>query len=244
MAERDKRVRAEGLGQYQPLEGRYASYKEDPYTPKDFSREPLTDEVDVAIVGGGFSGLIAAGRLRQAGVENLRIIEGGADFGGTWYWNRYPGVRCDVESYIYMPFLEELGYVPTEKYAGEGNLRPLSGDRTVLQPVPQRRAVHDGAAHRVGRRRRSVGDPHQPRRRDEGEVRLSGGRHPAPTEAAASARNRGIQGAFVPHQPLGLRLHRRRHGRRADKAAGEAGWHHRDGGDSHPVHSSPRPDRR
>ena len=118
MAERDKRVRAEGLGQYQPLEGRYASYKEDPYTPKDFSREPLTDEVDVAIVGGGFSGLIAAGRLRQAGVENLRIIEGGADFGGTWYWNRYPGVRCDVESYIYMPFLEELGYVPTEKYAG------------------------------------------------------------------------------------------------------------------------------
>ena len=118
MAERDKRVRAEGLGQYQPLEGRYASYKEDPYTPKDFSREPLTDEVDVAIVGGGFSGLIAAGRLRQAGVKDIRIIERGADFGGTWYWNRYPGIRCDVEAYIYMPFLEELGYIPTEKYAG------------------------------------------------------------------------------------------------------------------------------
>ena len=74
--------------------------------------------MDVVIVGGGFSGLIAAGRMRQAGVENLRVIEGGADFGGTWYWNRYPGVRCDVESYIYMPFLEELGYIPTEKYAG------------------------------------------------------------------------------------------------------------------------------
>ena len=114
----DKRLRPEGLGQYQALQGRYGSYAEDPYTPRDLSREPLTDEVDVAIIGGGFSGLIAAGRLRQAGIESLRIIEGGADFGGTWYWNRYPGVRCDVESYIYLPFLEELGYIPTEKYAG------------------------------------------------------------------------------------------------------------------------------
>jgi cation diffusion facilitator CzcD-associated flavoprotein CzcO len=118
LEERDKRLRPDGLGQYQATLGEFKAYREDPYTPKDFSRDPLTDEVDVVIVGGGFSGLIAAGRMRQAGVESLRVIEGGADFGGTWYWNRYPGVRCDVESYIYMPFLEEVSYIPTEKYAG------------------------------------------------------------------------------------------------------------------------------
>ena len=117
IAERDKRLRPDGLGQYVRLQGRFAPYGDDPYAPKDFSRPPLTDSVDVAVIGGGFSGLITGGRLRQAGVQDIRIIEMGADFGGTWYWNRYPGIRCDVESYIYMPFLEELGYMPSEKYA-------------------------------------------------------------------------------------------------------------------------------
>ena len=70
----------------------------------------------VAIVGGGFSGLLAGARLREVGVERIRIIEAGADVGGTWYWNRYPGAQCDIESYIYLPLLEELGYIPTEKY--------------------------------------------------------------------------------------------------------------------------------
>jgi cation diffusion facilitator CzcD-associated flavoprotein CzcO len=117
LAERDKRLRPDGLAQYVTMEGRLASFAEDPYAPEGFDRPPLTDSVDVAIVGGGFSGLITAGRLRQAGVERIRVIETASDFGGTWYWNRYPGIRCDVESYIYMPFLEELGYIPTEKYA-------------------------------------------------------------------------------------------------------------------------------
>jgi len=73
---------------------------------------PLADEVDVAVIGGGFGGLLAGARLREAGVDSIRVIEKGGDFGGTWYWNRYPGAQCDIESYIYLPLLEEIGYVP------------------------------------------------------------------------------------------------------------------------------------
>jgi cyclohexanone monooxygenase len=117
LAERDKRLRPEGLGQYIDLTGEFEDFAEDPYVVPGFTREPLTDEVEVAILGGGFSGLITAARLRLAGVQSIRVIDKAGDFGGTWYWNRYPGIRCDVESYCYMPLLEEVGYVPTEKYA-------------------------------------------------------------------------------------------------------------------------------
>jgi cation diffusion facilitator CzcD-associated flavoprotein CzcO len=81
-------------------------------------RAPVVDEVDVVVLGGGFGGLQMAARLKQAGICDVRIVDKAADFGGTWYWNTYPGVRCDVESYCYMPLLEETGYIPTEKYAG------------------------------------------------------------------------------------------------------------------------------
>ncbi|MBW2282119.1 MAG: NAD(P)/FAD-dependent oxidoreductase, partial [Deltaproteobacteria bacterium] len=114
--ERDKRVRREGNDQYTEVVGDFARYVDDPYVEPGFTREPLTDEVDVVVIGGGFGGLLAAARLRDEGVEDLRIIEKGGDFGGTWYWNRYPGAMCDVESYIYLPLLEELDYVPKEKY--------------------------------------------------------------------------------------------------------------------------------
>ena len=77
----------------------------------------MSDEVDVAIIGAGFGGLLTGARLRELGVGSIRLIDKAADVGGTWYWNRYPGIACDVESYVYMPLLEELGYVPTEKYA-------------------------------------------------------------------------------------------------------------------------------
>ena len=113
--ERDKRVRTDGNEQYVEIAGRFAHYSEDPYVEPIF-REPLTDEVEVVIIGGGFGGLLAGARLREAGFDDLRIIEKGGDFGGTWYWNRYPGAMCDVESYIYLPLLEEIGYVPSEKY--------------------------------------------------------------------------------------------------------------------------------
>jgi cyclohexanone monooxygenase len=115
--ERDRRLRADGNDQYVEVEGDFARFVDDPYVEPGFTREPLADEVQVIVIGGGFGGLLAGARLREAGVEDLRVIEKGGDFGGTWYWNRYPGAQCDVESYIYLPLLEELGYVPTEKYA-------------------------------------------------------------------------------------------------------------------------------
>lgn len=115
-AERDKRLRADANEQYREIKGDFAHYLDDPYVEPGFTREPLTDEVDVVVIGGGFGGLLAGARLREAGVQNIRMIEKGGDFGGTWYWNRYPGAACDVESYIYLPLLEELGYMPVEKY--------------------------------------------------------------------------------------------------------------------------------
>ncbi|HYC00868.1 MAG TPA: NAD(P)/FAD-dependent oxidoreductase [Candidatus Limnocylindrales bacterium] len=116
--ERDKRVRADGNEQYVEVAGRFAHYLDDPYVEPGFRREPRTDEVEVVVIGGGFGGLLAGARLRQAGVEDIRMIDPAGDFGGTWYWNRYPGIACDIESYTYLPLLEEVGYVPREKYAG------------------------------------------------------------------------------------------------------------------------------
>jgi len=115
--ERDKRLRDDGNAQYVEVKGKFAHYLDDPYGDPNFTREPLTDEVEVVVVGGGFGGLLAGARLRQAGVESIRIIDPAADFGGTWYWNRYPGIACDIESYTYLPLLEEVGYMPKEKYA-------------------------------------------------------------------------------------------------------------------------------
>jgi cation diffusion facilitator CzcD-associated flavoprotein CzcO len=115
--ERARRLRPEGIAQYVEIAGEFSRFAEDPWVDGKFVREPLTDQVDVAIIGAGFGGLLTGARLRQLGVESVRLIDRAADVGGTWYWNRYPGIACDVESYVYMPLLEELGYVPTEKYA-------------------------------------------------------------------------------------------------------------------------------
>jgi cyclohexanone monooxygenase len=115
--EADKRRRIEGFAQYIEVTGELNAFLEfDTYEPIP-ERAPLADEIDVVVLGGGFAGLIAAGRLKEAGVDNIRIIDRGGDFGGTWYWNRYPGVQCDVESYSYMPLLEEMGYMPKDRYA-------------------------------------------------------------------------------------------------------------------------------
>jgi len=117
LAERDKRLKAEGNEQYREIKGEFARYLEDPYVEPGFTRAPLTDEVEVVVIGGGFGGLLAGARLREAGIEDIRMIEKGGDYGGTWYWNRYPGAACDIESYIYLPLLEEVGYIPVEKYS-------------------------------------------------------------------------------------------------------------------------------
>ena len=114
--ERDKRTRPEGSEQYTEVAGDFSQYIDDPYIDVTQKRAPLNDEIDVAIIGGGFGGLITAARFSERGINNIRVIEKGGDFGGTWYWNRYPGAACDTESYIYLPLLEELGFVPKEKY--------------------------------------------------------------------------------------------------------------------------------
>lgn len=117
LEERDKRLRPDGNEQYLRLAGTsLAHYLADPYMPV-VEREPVTDHVTVALIGGGFAGLITGARLKEAGIDDVRIIEKAGDFGGTWYWNRYPGAQCDTASFVYMPLLEETGHVPTEKYA-------------------------------------------------------------------------------------------------------------------------------
>ena len=101
--ERDKRLRADGNEQYQEVKGDFAYFVEDPYIDSELQRDALESEVEVVIIGGGFGGMLAAARLREAGIDDFRIIEKGGDFGGTWYWNRYPGASCDIESYVYFP---------------------------------------------------------------------------------------------------------------------------------------------
>ncbi len=115
LAERDKRLRPDGNEQYIEPTGKFANYLDDPYV-EPFEREPLFDDVTVAFIGGGFAGLVTGARLKQAGIDDVRIIEKGGDFGGTWYWNRYPGAQCDTAAFVYMPLLEETGHMPTEKY--------------------------------------------------------------------------------------------------------------------------------
>jgi cation diffusion facilitator CzcD-associated flavoprotein CzcO len=114
--ERDKRLRPDGNAQYIRLQGQLSHYLDDPYTPVA-EREPVTDHVTFAFIGGGFAGLVTGARVKEAGIDDVRIVEKGGDFGGTWYWNRYPGAMCDTASFVYMPLLEETGHMPTEKYA-------------------------------------------------------------------------------------------------------------------------------
>jgi cation diffusion facilitator CzcD-associated flavoprotein CzcO len=113
--ERDKRLREDGNDQYIEPTGRFAHFLDDPYTER-VERAPISDEVTVAFIGGGFAGLVTGARLKQAGVHDVRIIEGGGDFGGAWYWNRYPGAMCDTAAMIYLPLLEETGHMPSQKY--------------------------------------------------------------------------------------------------------------------------------
>lgn len=115
--ERDKRLRQDGNEQYVEMTGKFAHYLEDPYIDQPVDRAPLADDVEVLVIGGGFGGLLAGARLRDAGIEDFRMVEKGAEFGGTWYWNRYPGAACDIESYVYLPLLEETGFMPERKYS-------------------------------------------------------------------------------------------------------------------------------
>jgi cyclohexanone monooxygenase len=115
--EREKRLRPEGSKQYIELVDDFAEYYEtDPHSPP-LVRDLISADIDVAVLGGGFGGLLCAAYLKKAGVDDVRIIELGGDFGGVWYWNRFPGLQCDNESYCYIPLLEELNYIPSKKFA-------------------------------------------------------------------------------------------------------------------------------
>jgi cyclohexanone monooxygenase len=115
--ERDKRLRPEGSTQYLELKGDFAEFAEvDPHTPVT-PRMPINEDIEVAVLGGGIAGLLAGAYLKKAGVDDVHVIEMGGDFGGVWYWNRYPGIQCDNDAYCYIPLLEELNFVPSKKFA-------------------------------------------------------------------------------------------------------------------------------
>src|SRR6201994_829878 len=116
LAERDKRLRADGNAQYLRLDGQLSHYKKDPYA-EPINREALFDHVTFAFVGGGIAGLVTGARLVEAGITDVRIDEKGGDFGGARHWNRYPGAQCDTASMVYMALLGEPGHMPWEKYA-------------------------------------------------------------------------------------------------------------------------------
>jgi cation diffusion facilitator CzcD-associated flavoprotein CzcO len=144
LAERDRRL-VPGRADIQDLrhDEYFARYCRDPFTA-DMPRPAETDEVDVVIVGGGIAGVTVGAQLRKAGVQRIRIVDKAGGIGGTWYWNRYPGVMCDVESYIYLPLLEDLGYVPTQRYAFGEEIR------LYLQAVAERFDLVDDALFHTG----------------------------------------------------------------------------------------------
>jgi cation diffusion facilitator CzcD-associated flavoprotein CzcO len=141
LAERDKRL-VPGRADIRDLasDEHFASYRDDPFTPF-VERAPITDEVDVVIAGAGIAGVTAGARLRDAGIGRIRLLDRAGGIGGTWYWNQYPGVMCDVESYIYLPLLEELGYVPKHRYAYGEEIRAH------LEAVAERYDLDDTLFH-------------------------------------------------------------------------------------------------
>ncbi|ALE84900.1 flavin-containing monooxygenase [Pseudonocardia sp. HH130629-09] len=116
-AERDRRLREDGSAQYVHTGAgeRTDFWEADPHSPP-VDRDAIASDVEVLVVGGGFAGLLAGAYLTEAGVTDVRIVDMGGDFGGVWYWNRYPGIQCDNEAYSYIPLLDELGYMPSQRF--------------------------------------------------------------------------------------------------------------------------------
>ena len=115
--ERAKRLRGEAEQQYVELHESQLVEDADPFVAPGFTRDPVIRDADALVIGGGFAGLLACANLRKIGLKDIVVADKAGDFGGTWYWNRYPGVSCDVESYIYLPLLEDTGFMPSMKYS-------------------------------------------------------------------------------------------------------------------------------
>ena len=149
--ERAKRLRPEGAGQYLELKGDFAEFCEiDPYSPAP-GRDPIDEDAEVVILGGGFAGLFAGAYLKKAGIEGVRVIEMAGDFGGVWYWNRFPGIQCDNDAYCYIPLLEETGLHAVEEVRRRrGDLRALPQHRQALRPLQRRVVLRPGTRTALG----------------------------------------------------------------------------------------------
>ncbi|KAJ6585357.1 hypothetical protein B0H19DRAFT_981514 [Mycena capillaripes] len=129
--ERNKRLRSEGISQFLKLADstEFKYLEEDPWVDHAAlnAQTPISDGdgIKFLVLGAGYGGLLFAVHLIEAGFNaaDIRLVDVAGGFGGTWYWNRYPGLMCDVESYIYMPLVEETGYMPKHKYAYGTELR-------------------------------------------------------------------------------------------------------------------------
>jgi cyclohexanone monooxygenase len=204
-AEREKRLRADGNNQYREITGDLEHYNADPYVKPGFTRPALHEQLDAVIVGGGFGGMLAAARLQQVGITNIRIIEKAGDFGGTWYWNRYPGAQCDIESYVYLPLLEETGYIPKEKYSFAPEIfehaKRIGKHFNLYERACFQTQVREARWDNEDRRwtiTTDRGDVFKARH-----VIMSSGPLNRP-KLPSDPRDREVQGTYVPHQPLGL----------------------------------------
>ena len=206
------------------------------------ARDPIVEDIDVVVLGGGFAGLLAGAYLKKAGVEGVRVIEMAGDFGGVWYWNRFPGIQCDNDAYCYIPLLEELDFMPSKKFADGAEIFEH------CRNIGKHFGLYDGALFSTQVRElrwdestRALADQHQPRRRHPGPVRRHGPRLVQPPETARHPGHQGLQGAHLPLRALGLRLHRRRCERRPRQAGGQARRARRHRRDRHSVGSAPGP---
>jgi len=139
MDERERRIRPEGNSQYVSTKGLFQNFSRDPWVKPDFKRAPIIEHTEVIIAGAGFGGLLAGARLYEAGSRDIRIIDIAGDFGGTWYWNRYPGAMCDIDAHIYLPLIEELGYSPRNRYSYAPEMLDVS------QQIGRRYKLYDKA---------------------------------------------------------------------------------------------------
>lgn len=137
--ERNRRIRTEGQQQYVQPKAEFAeAYEGDPYTPLT-PRDAICEEIEIAILGGGWSGIMAGVQLRKAGIDGFRVIDHAGDFGGVWYWNRYPGLQCDNDAYCYLPLLEETGFMPSKKFTDGWEIREYA------QSVAAKYNLYEGA---------------------------------------------------------------------------------------------------